>query len=296
WGEPEAELAAALKAAGLPVTAQSLALASRQAAQTGDSLANLIALLTQASQQKLPADLLKQLNSNLESLNALVVQGDGKAPELAKQLKAAAEMLGKSMESSLLEQSQNSGQPLAEKGLVSLLRLQQTLEQSGEKSLARAINEFLTDIRQSQFMNIKPDPVPGRGEWSEIGFMLQSAQQKADEKFSSARLRIAHEAKSDSRNINPAYTRLILQVDLKPGETVEVDLSLVGKQIRTSLIAPNPEWCKQAQNELPSLEQALQALGFILKEPQIGVGNPRPIGGITLAAGSAPPTTVNIEV
>ena len=145
-------------------------------------------------------------------------------------------------------------------------------------------------------MNVKPDPAPGHGEWSEIGFMVQSAGQKANEKFSSARLRIAHESKEDSSKINPAYTRLILQVDLEPGETVEVDLSLVGKQIRTSVMAPDPAWCDQAQSELPSLAEALNDLGYNLKDFQVGVGDPQPFNRIQIASGNTTLMTVNIEV
>ena len=296
WGEADAELAAAMKAAGLPVTAQSLKLASRQAVQTGEGLSNLIATLSRLAQQDLPAEVLKQINQNLQILNTVVLKGDGETSQLAEQLKASVELLGRSLENILLEQSQNPNALSPEKSLATLVKLQQTLEQFGQKESAKIINEFLADILQNQFMNVKPDPVPGSGTWSEIGFMIQSAQQKADEKFSSARLRIAHESKADSDKINPAYTRLIIQVDLEPGKTVEVDLSLVGKQIRTSVLAPDPLWCNKAQSELPSLEEAFQVLGFSLKDIQIGVGDPQPFGGVAMAMGNANLMTVNIEV
>jgi len=226
----------------------------------------------------------------------MVLKGDGETSQLAEQLKASAELLGRSLESILLAQSQNPKGLFPEKSLVTLVRLQQMLEQFGQKESARAINEFLADILQNQFMNVKPDPVPGRGVWSEIGFMIQSAQQKADEKFSSARLRIAHESKADSDKINPAYTRLIIQVDLEPGKTIEVDLSLVGKQIRTSVMAPDPLWCDKAQGEIPSLVEALQTLGFELKDVQIGMGDPQPSDEISTAFGSTNLMTINIEV
>ncbi len=296
WGEVDAELAAAMKAAGLPVTAQSLKLLSRQPAQTGEAVSGLLTMLSRLVEQDLPPELMKQLKLNLQNLNALVIKGDGETPQLADQLKASIELLGRSLESFLLEQSQNPQALFPEKSLITLFRLQQMLEQFGQKETAKAVREFLADIRQNQFMNVRPDPVPGSGVWTEVGFMLQSAQQKADEKFSSARLRIAHEAKSDSDKINPAYTRLIIQVDLSPEQTVEVDLSLVGKQIRTSVMAPDPLWCDNAQGELPSLVEALQSLGYDLKDVQIGVGDPQPFGGIAPTLQSDTLMTVNIEV
>ncbi len=296
WGEVDAELAAAMKAAGLPVTAQSLKLLSRRPAQTGEAVSSLLTLLSGLAEQDLPPELMNQLKLNLQNLNTLVIKGDGETPQLADQLRASIELLGRSLESFLLEQSQNPQTLFPEKSLVTLFRLQKMLEQFGQKETARAVGEFLADIRQNQFMNVKPDPVPGSGVWTEVGFMLQSAQQKADENFSSGRLRIAHEAKSDSDKINPAYTRLIIQVDLSPGQTVEVDLSLVGKQIRTSVMAPDPLWCDKAQGELPSLVEALHSLGYDLKDVQIGVGDPQPFGGITSSLQSDTLMTVNIEV
>jgi hypothetical protein len=296
WGEADAELAAAMKAAGLPVTAKSLKLASRQSTQTGESLFHLISILSHSAKGNLPAEILKQINQNLQILNTVVLKGDGESSQLAEQLKAAVELLGRSLENILLEQSQNPNGLFTEKSLVTLVRLQQMLEQFGQKEGTQAVNKFLADILQNQFMNVKPDPIPGSGVWSEIGFMIQSAQQKADEKFSSARLRIAHEARADSDKINPEYTRLIIQVDLNPGETVEVDLSLVGKQIRTSVMAPDPSWCNEAQKESPSLVEALEGLGFTLKDMQIGVGDAQPFSGIKPPSGGVPLMTVNIEI
>lgn len=273
WGSKEADLAVALKAAGLPVNTQSLALASRQAAQIGDSLARLIAKLTDMAGQDLPEELLKQLDSSLQILNNLVLNADGEPSQLAEQLKTIAEMLGKSLENVVMERMQNP-ETLADNNLVQLVCIQQSLEQGGRNELANAIGDFLKDLQWNQFLNAKPDPIPGQGEWAEIGFAMQSSQQKATETFSSARLRIARESGNGPSKINPAYTRLILQVDLSPEQTVEVDLSVVGKQIRTLVTAADTLWCQQAQMELPTLEQALQGLGLTLNDAQIEVREP----------------------
>jgi hypothetical protein len=291
WGAAEAELAAALKAAGLPVTAESLAIASRQVAQTGEALGQLIVSLQNAG-QGLPPELLKQINENLELLKTLVLQGDASPAQLAEQLRAALKLLGQTPENALL-QAQGSGELSPEKSLISLILLQHTLEQAGKKDLAQTIERFLGDLHQEQFLNIKPDPATGRETWAKIGLLLQNPQ--AEEKFASARLRIAREPGSRAEQTPPALTRLTLQVDLESGETVEVALSLAGKQIRTALTAPDPLWCEQAQAALPDLEAALQALGFDLKEAQIEVGTPQPFSGINLAPGSPTLMTIDLE-
>ena len=296
WTAADADLASAMKAAGLPVTAQSLALASRQPAQTSQALSSLMTLLAQTSGQEIPEELLKQVNETLRELRSMTVRPGGDLSQLADQLKAAVEALGRSLENVLLEQSRQPQKPIPEKGLMSLVKLQHTLEEFGKRDAAASIRDFLTEVRLDQFMNVKPDAAPGQGEWAEIGFLIQSANQKADEKFSAARLRIARDAKKESNGINPGYTRLILQVDVAQGETVEVDLSLVGRQIRALVTGPDPAWCEQARVELPSLMDAMQELGYEMKDTQIGMGAPKPFNRIQLASGDVHLMTVNIEV
>jgi hypothetical protein len=296
WGEAEADLAAAMKAAGLPLTGQSLALSARKPVQTADALSQLIATLTQAGAEDLPEEILKQLTSNLQTLHSLILTADGNSSQLADQLKAAVEAFGRSLENVLLEQIQNPEKSISEKSLASLVKLQNMLGQLGKQETARSIKEFLTDIHREQFMNVKPEPSRGYDEWAEIGFMIQSTTQKADEKFSSARLRIAREPKEAANKINPANTRLILQVDLQSGETVEVDLALAGKQIKTLVKSPDLAWCEQAQIELPSLTEALNELGYTLKDFQVDVETPQPFSRLQHGTGNINLMTVNIEI
>ena len=136
----------------------------------------------------------KQLNSSLQMLKEIVLPWSAESGQLASQIKASVDVLGRSLESILLEQSQNPNFRGSEKSLLSLVKLQQLLKRDGKNDLADAVDKFLGDIRQNQLMNVKPDPVPGRGEWSEIGFLLQRALQEANDNSAAARLRIAHEA------------------------------------------------------------------------------------------------------
>lgn len=229
----------------------------------------------------------------MQLLNSMILKTDGNPSQLAKQLKTAVELLGTSLESHIFEQMQNS-KSLPENNLLSIVRLQQSLAQAGKNELADVIGDFLKDLQQSQFLNTKPEPIPGQGDWTEIGFAIQNTQHKADEPFSSARLRIARESRGGSSKINPAYTRLILQVDLQPGQTVEVDLSVVDKQIRTLVTAPDRLWRQQAQEELPALMQALEDLGFTLKDTQISLGDPQSFDRLGTSDHS-PLMTVDIE-
>jgi hypothetical protein len=296
WGRKEAELAAALKAARLPLTAQSLALASHQAARIGDSFARLIARLTDMSGQVLPQDVLQQLHRQLEDLLNTTPSMDSEPSQMAGRLKATVEMLGRSLESVLLEQSQNTEEfgPIG-RGLIPLAQLQRRLEQAGKNELADTISEFLKDLRWSQFLNARLDTGPPQSEWAEIGFAVKSPQQSMEHRFSSGRLRIAYESTGGSRKINSACTRLILQVDLAPGQTVEVDLAVVDKHIKTSVTAPDAVWCGHAQEEVPALERALRALGYTLKAVQIDLAQPQLFERLKVAETQSL-MTVDIEV
>lgn len=296
WKEADADLAAAMKSAGLPVTPQSLALTARPPVPTADAMSQLIAMLTQSTSQDLPEDILTQLRSNLRLLNSLIIKGDGKPSQLADQLKAAVEAFGRSLENVLLEQIQTPGKNIPEKGLMSLLKLQELLEQFGKQETARNIHEFITNIRREQFMNANHEPSQRYGEWSEISFMTQSEEQKIREEFSSARLRIARESKGDTSKINPANTRLILQVNLQADEIIEVDLSLSGKQIQTSVKANDPLWCEMARNELPTLQDTLKEFGYTFKNFQVVLEVPLPFNRIQNGTGSTSLMTVNIEI
>ena len=208
---------------------------------------------------------------------------------MADQLKAWAEAFGRSLENILLSEIQNGAESISKNNLMELAKLQNLLEQFGKQETARSLKEFLTDIRREQLMNVRSDS-PSTTEWLEIGFALP----KANKDFASARLRIARDG--TAKAINPASTRLVLQVDLSPAETVEVDLSFAGKQIRSSVTSPNPSWCKQAQAELPSLTDALAELGYTLTDFQVDVQMPQSFNRLQSGTGSIDLMTVNIEV
>ena len=289
WGKSQADLAAALKHAGLPVTAQSLALADHQAAQIGEALGQVIAQL-QTARENLPPELLKKIYENVQMLEELVLDAGEDPVHLAKGIKTAIDILGRSLESVLLEQAQNPENISAERALLSLVKLQQELVQAGETGLAGHVKKFLGDLSHHQFFNVKPEPDLGLDNWSEIGFRLRG------ERFSAARLRIRREPPSNPTEIDPAYTRLLLQVDIGEDEIVELDLTMAGKQIRMQVTAPDSAWCQQAEKELPSFEKALLKLGYNPKETQISLSDPQLFEALRLAPSGAPLMTVNIEV
>lgn len=286
--EADSDLAAAMKSAGLPVTADALGLASRTPVQTSQALSRLMAGLKNAAIDGLPEEILTQLKTALQGLRSLIVDTGSENFQLAEQLKAAVEALGRSLENILLQN------PIPEHGLMSLVKLQQLLDGAGKHDTAQAIQDFLSDLRLNQFMNAKPESPPRGGEWTMFEFALQNLPQQSEKDFSSARLRIAHEGGTGA--INPQATRLILQVDVRSDETVEVDLSLAGKLIHASVTTPDSSWREEAESELPSLVESLSQLGYALNHVQVQAGSPQSFGRIQPSTDMPPLLTVNIEV
>ena len=107
WGSREAEAAVALKAAGLPVSAQSIALASRQSIKISEAIPELLKWLNDTASPDLPEDVLKQLELNMWLLNGMVLDGDEEPSRLAEQLRTVLSTLGRSLENVLLQGSQN---------------------------------------------------------------------------------------------------------------------------------------------------------------------------------------------
>lgn len=286
WGNAEADLAAALKATDLPVSAQSIDLASRQRGEVGDSLAQLAKMINDMAGENLPAEVLEQLKHNLQLLSGSIPDGNAELTTLVGQLRSMLEMLGRSQENLLLAQSQNADTNSSKTGLLGLAQLQQILQRAGKNEVAETGRNFLEDIRSQQFLNIKSD-------WLTINFLLQNP--KIDQGLASAHLHVSREAQKGSGKISPTSTRFVLQVDIDMNETVEVDLSITGQHVRTS-VTTSPVLFQQAEDGLPSLDHALQNLGFTLQDAKVSVGEPQQFKSLNVLADSIPIMAVDIEI
>ncbi len=189
----KANLAAALKASNLPATSQSIELASRQPAKIGNSISYISKMVADLTNQDVPDEILNDLKFVLGQLGGYIPDEVTDVSKRGEQLKVILEALGKSLENMLLSQSQDGDVSQSETGLLSLARLQQALKLAGKNEVAAAVGEFLEDLRAAQFLNARSD-------WLEIHFALHNT--KADQDFSSPRLRILRDDKTHSGTIN----------------------------------------------------------------------------------------------
>ncbi|MDR3572530.1 MAG: hypothetical protein P4L50_01595 [Anaerolineaceae bacterium] len=297
WGQNEADLAAAIKAAGLPLSTGSIVLAGRMTVQLGDSLAEIVqALQNAASRPGLSSDVKQMIQTSLQTLQASIPDWGSPVNQLADSLTHYVQLMGRSVENILREGVQNQNSLASDKNLLSLVHLQQALSKIGETDLSRNIGRFLDDVRQNLLMNVKPDPVPGRGEWNMIGLVLKTPDNPAEPQNVMARFRVSRQS-SQKKGISLDYTHIIIQVDLSENTPMQVDLSLAGHQARAAVTAPDPALSNRARDELPGLEEGLQKLGYSLKEAQVDIGIPPAFESMPVSTNTKTPlTAVDLEV
>jgi hypothetical protein len=273
WTQADAEFAAALKAAGYPISAESLALAS---ARTEMPLQNLLAQLAAASGNLSP-ELQTLIRENLITLETLLLDLKEDPTKVASALREGVAYKGRSLENILLAQSKA--------GVFALVQLKQALDEAGQEELAKSVEQFIKDLRHEQFFNIQRDTPQPQVHWAEIAFQLKDDAE-------SARLRIQRDVKSSGDGKN---NHLVLQVEIAEGKFVEVDLTLSEKQIRTKLSAEDEAWCQIAERERSLLDAVLQELGYQPKT-EVSMREVKPFEHVGSLPVNAPTMRVNIEI
>jgi hypothetical protein len=268
-------LAAAIKAAGLPLSAESLALAARPAADLGGALAGLMAALRGELAKPQQDPLLRDLiQASLKTLGEAVLDADMPADVLAKKLAGAVGLLGQSIEHTLKEQAAQASPFWPEKSLVVLLRLQQAAGQSGSRELSERISQVMQDIHQAQWGNARGDQPAQWGKWCDAAFLMNAPGVLPEGGEFSSRFRVERQWKDHRWTVDPTCTHLVIQVDVAEGKTVQVELSLEGHQMKASVTLPDGELRPAAEAELPSFELHVAELGYRVADTDIAVGRP----------------------
>ncbi|NMC54087.1 MAG: hypothetical protein GYA48_10675 [Chloroflexi bacterium] len=263
WTEQDARIAAALKAAGLPITPESIRLAQSTPAALLETFNNLAQQLRGLlSRSGLPQDLYQQALRAEASLRSLILQA-GSPEELQQALKDITSRLGKSMENTLLSQINQTAN--GESALSELSRLHAMLGQ-GRSALTESLDRFMETVRWNHFMNIPENGPLQRAIWTgvDIPILLPAHPQGQpnQNQLSSLHIRVAGDPDADHLAVNPAYTRLVIQTELPGGEILSVDLSMVHRQVNAEVTSTDTEVGEIAEELMPTLQDGLSHHGF----------------------------------
>jgi hypothetical protein len=277
WNANDAQAAAALKALGLPLTPQTLALV----------LGNLPPLET------LVGNLRKQLQSLLRSppsphtaglaaqalslLDELVIAWGPSGAGLAEKLRQAVALGGASLEGALARLS--GRQAAAEHSLLTLALLRRELASGGSHGALESLDQFLDGMRLMQFLNSPPEEIPQRGQWLRLDLPLARPDSPPGE-AQRAQLRVAYRSEGETPQIDPENTRFILRIPLESGpwagEVIQVDLAVVNRRVGAVITATKEGLHHAAEVELPGLRLALEALGYSLHTTRCELGGLSP--------------------
>ncbi len=274
WGQAEAEMAAAMLAAGLPLNEETLAVALRARSVYPHGLVNLFGSLQAAqSNPSLTADQARLLQTLQSLFQHLLLPAGVDAQTLASRIREAVRFGGRTLENILLSVGEGSeGQP-GQSHWLEAVRLLSILRQSGLGEVAEQVQRFLDQARMSGLLNLPPQPIPGEGVWAEARMLLASPLASGNGGFMPVRLRLARREKGKEAQIDPLHTTLNIQVEVRPESVFQVALSVVGRQMRVVVTAPDTEWLSETRSEMPSLEEALRGMGYHLQDSRVEVGH-----------------------
>lgn len=279
WSQSEAEMAAALKAGGMPLTENTLSLAMQTLPGLAESVSKLQNQLVDLSRGQAGPEIARLADQALKLLQSATLDWSKDLPDLLQDLKQAISIWGKSLESELARQA--SGDKLqGTESWLSLTQLRKALENNGNRNTVRSIDQFMEGVRQMQFLNTARPVENGNPPWLLLNLPVAvhiPGQPTQQGNYFPASLRIAYRTQGKIKRIDPENTRLVLTVDLQDGEYVTADLSVIGKRVGAWLSVSTDELREKAVENLPDLETRLEKLGLVLKVAQCEVAAVGPV-------------------
>jgi hypothetical protein len=280
WGSSEAELAAALKANGLPLTNGTLSLALQRLPSVADSLLSLQASLGNWLRANANSSLSPLGQRALQVLQQAMVQWGDSPADMMEQLPEAVSVWGKSLEAEMADSLKSghlfSNNPADENGLVALAHFRRELAASGNNRLVGEIDKFMDSVRQMQFFNASQMRDPTNPPWLVMNIPLAVSamlQNPRTQNLVPANLRVAYQPENSEKSIDPQNTRLIISVDINEGQFLQVDLSMIGHRVGAWMTASDQDLRQLVEAEMPGLKDGLGKLGYNLEFARCEVGS-----------------------
>jgi hypothetical protein len=151
--------------------------------------------------------------------------------------------------------------------MAALSRALSQLADPQAKAAARQLDGLIEGLRQAHLHNLPPEPAPDGQVQETHQYQLSLPVQGPGASAPRAgHLRISGQGPGAAGGvISAVHTRIVIALPVSDTETIEVDLSVLGKQIGAWVSTSTPAWRDAAEAEILSLRDGLFRAGYGLK-------------------------------
>lgn len=276
---PLPSYAAAIKAAvawaadGRPLTPEALRLLLKDLPDMGALLTRLAERLAQVARPPAAPEAQQAAQQALAALDGLLLDVPP-GEDFPTRLKTVLDQLGRSPDGLL--QNSPTGEAAGLLPRLAALRVQLSDAAPG---LCEALDGVLDKLRLQALSNTPLEAgrlQSGPDSWRQIELPVRLPAQPPDLQPQPlpVRLRVQRRPHDPQPAGLPDATRLVFDVEITPGQTMQFDLSITGRQVLLCVQAGSPRLCEAAQAELPQFDDGLEKLGYTLQASSFGVGAP----------------------
>lgn len=275
WDQNTAQLAAALKAAGLPLSSGALSLAKSDFPALVQLVTSLQTKLETLQQSNVPLLNIELVKNAVDLLRQLVVGLQEKSEVMQTDLQNLFKILGTPIEKELAKFIiKGEHHPILDatgKSLMTLAVLRRHLSTNPSQSgLVNEIDRFLEATRFMQLLNSTTTVEPNQESWLRMDVPLLIANpnikgQEPQKDLRSAHLRISYSPENENKPIDPANTHFVVNVDLDENESIQINVSVAEKRVGMEVLTSTDATRNLAEDELPGLQEGIETLGYILQ-------------------------------
>jgi hypothetical protein len=274
WGEAEADMAAALKAGGFPISNGTLELAVQKLPNFNGNIQDLQIALQKFLGKEASPEVRQMIQTGLQLLESLRIDLSATPEKMAEQIKNVISFFGKSIESNLANLLDGKrGQTLlaTEDGKLNLLISMRSLfVERNDTATVKLFDTLINSMRQMQFLNTAQMTDPMDPPWLIVNLpinagALQQPQGKNQNDQTPANIKISYQSGNKDKKIDPQDTRLILAFDLDSSSKIKIDISMLGKKMGAWMTVSSEEWKAKVEEETPSFEAAMETLGYAVQ-------------------------------
>lgn len=275
WDQNTAQLAAALKAAGLPLTTGALSLAKSDFPALVQLVTSLQTKLEILQQSNIPLVNKELVKNTIDLLRQLVIGLQEKSEVIQSELQNVFKILGTPIEKELarfiIKGEHTPVLDATGKSLMTLAVLRRHLANNPSQSgLVNEIDRFLEATRFMQFLNSSTTIEPNQESWLRMDIPLLIANpnikgQDIQKDLRSAHLRISYMPDDENKRIDPANTHFVVNVDLDENESIQINVSIADKRIGMEVLTSTDATRNLAEDELPGLKEGIETLGYIVQ-------------------------------